>query len=77
MGSTRLIESRFDRAGLYQWYCLTSIVRLEQCFNKSMSKEDESESAEDLNGGFLGGRIFGGVSRICCSHYPMINGAVL
>ena len=42
-----------------------------------MSKEDESGSAEDINGGFFRGEISDGVSRICCSHYPMINGAVL
>ena len=42
-----------------------------------MSKEDESESAEDINGGFFRGKIFDRVLMICCSHYPTINGAVL
>ena len=52
---------------------------LEQCFNKSMSKEDESRSAEDINGGFffLEGKYLTEYQGICCSHYPMINGAVL
>ena len=42
-----------------------------------MSKKDEGESAEDINGGFFRGKMLDGVSRICCSHYQMINGAVL
>ena len=38
-----------------------------------MSKEDESGSAGDINGGFFRGKISDGVPRICGSHYPMIK----